>query len=285
MCALALAGCGRTPAESSGAPDHAASAHASDGEASRAVTRALARQLLDTRENVTRATTDAEVTEAIRSGIVRAACRRQDDGRFGCRVRFRGFATEGCTAAVHRQRVAALRCGSGGAPPRTERHFVDCSQIGTTRVVSDPRGDTFAVDRGYPPPPADAPGADVTAIAVAVDSHELCADFTLAKPPTSRTTITFLAGPQTQTQPPKESLSATIILSPREPGVKALDHGWISAQVGTSRNQVSMDIAAPALTPALHYLFTEPFGFHLHTSEGRRGQDEAPPGPHWAPYP
>jgi len=165
------------------------------------------------------------------------------------------------------------------------REFVDCAQVGRTTTVSDPRGDTFGFAPGNPPPHADAPSADVISIAVAATDRRLCADFTLAAPATRQTAITFLAGRRTETQTPSESLSASIVLDARRPGVTTLDHGWISARVGTDGDRVSLVIDAAALTPALRYLFTDGFRFHVHTNEARRGQDEAPPGVTGATYP
>lgn len=276
MCTAAIAGCSTAPNAISGATDR---------EASTAVTRALAHELLDSRENVTQAPTEREVAAIVRRRIVTAACRRRDDGRFGCRVHFRGVAPYGCTATVRDGRASNLRCGSGPAPPRVQREFVDCAQVGRTRTVSDPRGDTFALAPGNPPPRVKAPSADVTSIVVAVNGHELCADVTLAAPATPRTAITLLARRRTQTQAPSESLSASILLDPRDPGVQTLGHGWISARVGTAGDRVSLVIDAAALTPALRYLFTDGFRFDVHASEDRRGADDAPPGAAGAAYP
>lgn len=276
LCAVAIAGCGTPPNAPSSAIDHDASA---------AVTRALARALLDNRENVTRAPTEREVTAIVHRRVVTAACRHQDDAHVGCQVRLKGFPPYGCTATVRDGSASDLRCGSTAAAPRVQQSFVDCSTVGRTRTVSDPRDDTFTFAPGNPPPQTNTPSADVTSIAVAANRQQLCANLTLAAPATPDTAITFLAARRTETQTPSESLTATIHLDPRQPGVNTLDHGWISARLGTAGDQVSLVIDAAALTPALRYLFTDGFRFHVHSNDARRGQDEAPAGNDWPTYP
>jgi hypothetical protein len=106
----------------------------------------------------------------------------------------------------------------------------------------------------------------------------------LAAAPGPQTRLTFIAGRTERTEPSSESLSANIDLDATGgPEVTTLNHGSISARVGTSGNHVSLVVAKSALPAALHYLFSDPFGFRAHSYFGPRSgsasngvSDEAP---------
>ena len=287
--AIVLAGC------LGGCGEEHSAGSASSVEADRAVEHELARALLAGRENVEAQPTEAEIKSLLGQNVVRAACTPRGGTRFGCVVRYRESGQRGCTATVIHGRASDLQCGSTPEPPTVSDGFVDCSSVGHARSVTDPVSDTSQNGTGPAsarPHPAREPRADLTGLTVASDGASLCIDFTLAATPGSQTRLGFIAGSTKATEPPSESLSANIDLGAADgPRVTTLDHGSISARVGTSGNRVSLVIAKSALPPALHYLFNKPFEYEAHSYFGPPSgslsdgvSDGGPNGRSWPEY-
>jgi hypothetical protein len=265
---------------------------ADGSQADLAVARELASQLLKSRENVTRPPTEREVTFMVHHGVA-ASCRPRSAHLFACSVRIPGAPHYGCIAFVNGTRATNLHCGTATRPATVVNQFAECSRIADDQTIADPRGDTFSrrASRVGTPRSAGGPKGDVTAVAVAASDHELCAAFTFAARPSADTVITFIAG-RARTTRASESLSMTIRLGGRLGAeVTTLNHGAISARVGTNRRRVSVVIDAAALPPGLRYLYTSAFRFHAHTSYRASGdssggavEDEAADGARWPEY-
>ena len=291
---LSLTGCGtpRQPQRIAAQVSRSAGQRGTAGaaRAKAAVARAVARQILESRDTVSGPPTAAAI--ALVAKQVRATCASQGGDRWGCTYRVGDLGPSACSMRLRGGTAVGLECGSGVRPPVSVARFTDCAKIGSVRTITDPAGDTYGPTsdrRTGRPVRAAAPEADLVAVRVVATAQQLCADFVLAHPPSSRTQLTFLARASHPSRSTTEALSATVDLSARDRRVKTLSRGYISAAVGTRRDHVSLVIEARDLVPPLAALLRDGFAFRAHAAYPRPGghgavSDDLPNQATWPIY-